>query len=151
MLALATGSQSNWVLMCAADLMHLLTMAHQELPSVLVELAKKDGRVRVGGGRGRGGGSRGRGGGRRQVGGAGLGFQADPVDGAPRAEQACCFAAQCFLAPTHSANRHTGVTLRPGSCRGTNLVNIRWQPHRGKDGVCCCWCARSVQHRQPGE
>ena len=74
--------------LCAAELMHLLTMAHQELPPALVDLAKKDGRFRVGSGRGGGGGSRGRGRGgrRRQVGGAGLGFQVDAADGVSRAQ-----------------------------------------------------------------
>ena len=59
----------------AADLVHLLTMAHQELPPDLLALARKDSKFRSGssgkrGGRG-GGGSNSR---RRQVGGAGLGF-----------------------------------------------------------------------------
>ena len=63
----------------AADLLHMLTMAHQELPSELLALARKDSKFRGGSsGRrgGRGGGSGGAGAGRRRpVGGAGLGFE----------------------------------------------------------------------------
>lgn len=64
----------------AADLVHMLTMAHQELPPELLALARKDSKFRNGssgkrGGRGGGGG--GSGARRRPVGGAGLGFAAD--------------------------------------------------------------------------
>ena len=84
----------------AADLVHLLTMAHQQLPPALVSLAKRDGRFRKeGAGRGRDGGGRGRGGRRRQVGGAGLGFQTEAADAAPREPIICAMvASQCRLA-----------------------------------------------------
>ena len=81
----------------AADLVHLLTMAHQELPLALVSLAKKDGRFQQGAGRGRGSGGRGRGGRRRQVGGAGLGFQAEDADAAAREQTACAVVVQSVL------------------------------------------------------
>lgn len=67
------------VLVCAADLLHMLTMAHQDLPPDLIALARKDSKFRIGssGKRGgRGGGSAGGGANRRRpVGGAGLGFE----------------------------------------------------------------------------